>query len=146
KIGLTISNGVGTDSATVTVSTVNSQPVANAGANQTVGTGSTVVLQGSGSHDVDGEGLTYFWTLTSQPPGSTAFIANFRTVSATFVADLAGTYVVQLVVNDGHTDSLPVTVTITASGNTQPVANAGPNQSVGVGALVQLDGSQSTDV
>ena len=144
-IGLTVSNGTGSDIATVMVSTVNSPPVADAGPNQTVGVGSTVILQGGGSHDVDGDPLTYVWTLLSQPRGSTAFIANFRSVSPTFVADLAGAYVVQLVVNDGHVDSLPATVTI-SSGNTKPVANAGPNQTVPVGALVQLDGSQSTDV
>src|SRR5271166_17671 len=121
-------------------------PVANAGANQSVAVDATVVLDGSGSHDADGDPLTYFWTLLSAPRGSAAFIANFRSVSATFVADQAGAYVVQLVVNDGHTDSLPATVTITTGANTPPVANAGPNQSVGVGALVQLDGSHSTDV
>ena len=144
-ISLTVSNGTGSDSATVMVSTGNSPPVADAGPNQSVAVGATVVLQGNGSHDVDGDPLTYVWTLLSQPRGSTAFLSNFRSVSPTFVADQAGTYVVQLVVNDGHTDSLPATVMI-SSGNTPPVANAGPNQVVPVGTLVQLDGSQSTDV
>ena len=145
-ISLTVNNGTGTDSTTVTVSTGNTPPVANAGANQTVAVGATVVLDGSGSHDADGDPLTYFWTLLSAPRGSAAFIANFRSVSSTFVADQAGSYVVQLVVNDGQVDSVPATVTITTAANTPPVANAGPNQTVGVGALVHLDGSQSTDV
>ena len=144
-ISLTVNNETGTDSATVTVSTGNTAPVANAGVNQSVAVGATVLLEGNGSHDVDGDPLTYSWTLLSTPRGSTAFIANFRSVSPTFVADHAGTYVVQLVVNDGHTNSVPATVTI-SSGNTPPVANAGPNQTVSSGALVQLDGSQSTDV
>ena len=34
-------------------------------------------------------------------------------VNPTFVADVAGSYVAQLVVNDGNVDSAPDTVTIT---------------------------------
>ena len=39
---LTVTDGFGSDSANVTISTVNSVPVANAGPNQTVALGSTV--------------------------------------------------------------------------------------------------------
>ena len=60
------------------------------------------------------------------------------------MADAVGDFVVSLVVNDGQTNSAPDTVTIAAS-NTAPVANAGPDQTVAIGALVQLDGSQSSD-
>ena len=45
---LTVSNGVGTDTASVTVSTTSSLPVANAGPNQTAKVGATVFLDGSG--------------------------------------------------------------------------------------------------
>ena len=102
-------------------------------------------LNGSGSSDVDGDALTYFWTLASRPDGSSAFIANVRSVTASLVADKAGVYIVQLVVNDGHVDSAPSTVRITTI-NTPPVANAGATQMVGAGDLVQLNGSGSTDV
>src|SRR5947209_1179571 len=50
---LTVSNGSGSSTASVTISTVNTPPVANAGPNQTVAVGSTVILNGSGSSDVD---------------------------------------------------------------------------------------------
>jgi len=144
-IKLVLSNGVGTDSATVTVSTINSPPVANAGSNQTVQVGSTVHLNGSNSSDVDGDPLTYLWSFKSTPANSAAVIFGAQSVMASFVADLPGTYVVQLVVNDGKVSSPASLVTITTA-NSPPVANAGPNQVVAIGAFVQLNGSGSTDV
>jgi len=144
-IALTVSNGTASSTSSVTVSTSNTKPVANAGPNQTVNIGSTVVLNGSGSSDVDGNPLTYAWTLTSKPTGSSAVLSGANTVSPTFVADRRGSYTAQLIVNDGTVDSNASTVTITVQGNTAPVANAGPNQSVNIGSLVQLNGSASTD-
>ena len=144
-IALTVKNGAGQDTATTKVSTGNSAPVSKAGADQTVSLGATVTLNGSGSSDVDGDPLSYFWTLVSQPAGSSAFIANFRSVTATFTADKPGTYVAQLVVNDGKLDSTASTVKITTS-NTPPVANPGQTQVANIGSLVQLNGSGSTDV
>ena len=144
-VTLTVSNGAAADSTTVTISTVNSPPVANAGPNQTVAVGALVTLNGSGSSDVDGDPLTYFWSLIAEPAGSSAELSSARNPSPTFVADKAGSYVAQLVVNDGTVNSAPATVRITTA-NTPPVANAGPNQTVTVGTLVQLNGSGSTDV
>ena len=89
------------------------RPVANAGPDQTVLVGQTVQLDGSGSSDADGDPLTFRWALTTRPAGSQATLAN-ATVNPTFVADVLGTYVAQLIVNDRQFDSLPVTVTISA--------------------------------
>lgn len=122
----------------------NTAPVANAGPNQTLALGTTVTLNGTASSDVDGNPLTYLWAFVSVPAGSGATLANPTTAKPTFLVDKAGQYVVQLVVNDGIVNSLPATVTI-ATSNTAPVANAGPNQTVAVGATVTLDGSGSTD-
>jgi hypothetical protein len=144
-VSLTVSNGRATSSASVTITTGNSAPVANAGPDQTVAVGSTVVLNGSGSSDVNGNTLKYVWTLIGAPTGSTATLSGATTVSPSFVADLAGEYTVQLIVNDGTTNSLPALVTISTS-NSAPVANAGPNQTVKTGTTVQLNGSNSTDV
>jgi len=144
-VSLTVGNGAGTDVATMSVSTVNSPPVANAGPARTVPLGALVTLNGSGSSDVDGDPLTYAWTLISIPPSSTAALAGANTVNPSFVADKRGDYLAQLIVNDGKANSTPSTVRITTE-NTPPVANAGPNQVVNVGSLVQLNGAGSTDV
>jgi RHS repeat-associated protein len=131
--------------ATVIISTTNSTPIANAGPSQTVPVSSTVHLDGRGSTDVDGDPLTYAWTITNKPSGSTAILSNPAPVNPTFVADLAGSYTAQLVVSDGHTASA-LSQTFISTTNSAPVANAGPNQLVIVGTTVQLDGSRSTDV
>jgi hypothetical protein len=55
-----------------------------------------------------------------------------------------GTYVAQLIVNDGTFDSPPDTVII-ATRKIAPVANAGPSRTVGVDSTVVLDGSASFD-
>ena len=94
---------------------VNTAPVANAGPDQEVAVEATVTLTGAASSDVNGNSLTYSWTLTSVPEGSTATLTGATTVGPTFVADLAGTYVASLVVNDGTVNSSPDTVSVVAS-------------------------------
>jgi RHS repeat-associated protein/uncharacterized repeat protein (TIGR01451 family) len=145
-VQLIVNDGlVDSSPATVTISTQNSPPVANAGPDQTITTGATVQLDGSRSTDVDGDALTYSWSLVSVPAGSTATLSNRAIVNPTFVADKKGTYTVQLVVNDGTFDSAPSQVSI-SDVNSPPVANAGPAQTVVSQTLITLDGSRSTDV
>lgn len=128
----------------VTITTDNTPPVADAGSDQTVAVNTTVMLNGAGSSDADGDPLTYSWSLTP-PAGSTAVLSDPTAINPTFVADIAGTYIAQLIVNDGSVNSLPDTTTISTS-NTQPVADAGVDQTVDVDTTVQLDGSGSFDV
>ncbi len=148
-VRLLVNDGVVSSTpATVTITTTpgNTAPVANAGPDQTVQLGAMVTLNGSGSNDVDGNPLTYQWAFVTVPTGSTAKLSSLTIVMPTFVADLAGQYVVKLLVNDGKVTSTQDTVTITTTGgNTTPVANAGPDQTVQVGATVTLNGSGSTD-
>ena len=54
---------------TVTISTENTPPVADAGPDQSAPVNTTVTLDGSGSSDVDGDTLTFEWTLVTQPTG-----------------------------------------------------------------------------
>ena len=93
-------------------------PVANAGPDQTVNIGALVHLTGSGSTDPNGFPLTYSWSLTTRPSGSTAVLSSATAVNPTFVADVAGTYVARLIVNNGFSSSAPDTVTVTAGGTT----------------------------
>ncbi|MGD9853038.1 MAG: PKD domain-containing protein [Nitrospirales bacterium] len=130
--------------STVLINTQNSKPVSHPGQDQTVSVGTSVTLDGSGSYDVDGQLLSYNWALISRPAGSVAHLSEPTTVHPTFVADLAGVFVAQLIVNDGTEDSLPATVTIT-TGNTPPIADAGIDQSVTVHSLVTLNGTGSQD-
>jgi RHS repeat-associated protein len=130
---------------TVRISTVNSAPVAKAGADATGVNGATITLDGSGSTDADGNALTYHWSLLAVPPGSAAALINQATVAPSFVIDISGEYVAQLIVNDGTVDSAADAVTITTL-NSRPIANAGTNQTAAFGQLIELDGSGSTDV
>ena len=135
-----------TDSApdTVMINTANSPPVANAGADQAAFVGTPITLNGSASSDVDGNPLSFRWSLTSRPAGSSATLSNETTVSPSFVIDAPGTYVAQLIVNDGTVDSVPDTVTISTV-SSRPLANAGPDQVVTAGTPVTLDGTASSD-
>ncbi|MEO8327800.1 MAG: PKD domain-containing protein, partial [Nitrospirota bacterium] len=99
---------------------------------------------GSGSHDVDGNSLTFQWSLIAKPTGSIATLSNSTSIQSTFRADLIGLYVAQLIVNDGMENSDPITVTIT-TGNRPPVADAGQDQNVPVFSLVTLNGNASND-
>ncbi len=136
-------DGAGTYSLTLSGATGNQAPVANAGPDQSVNAGDTVQLNGSASSDPNNDPLTYAWSFSSKPAASAATLTNATTATPTFVADVPGTYVVQLIVNDGTTNSTADTVQIHT--NAPPVANAGPDQTVPVGNLVQLDGSGSSD-
>jgi mono/diheme cytochrome c family protein len=124
----------------------NQPPVASAGPDVTIDVGESVMLDGSGSSDPEGEPLIYAWTL-EPPDGSTASLAGADTAMPSFTADVAGDYVAELTVDDGEltaTDTAIVTAS-EATVNQAPVADAGPDQTVEVGTTVTLDGTGSSD-
>jgi len=132
------------DEVTVTVNAVNQAPTADAGSDRTVQLGTVVTLDGSGSSDPNNDTLTYKWSQLSGPQITSA--SNIYTAKPSFTANYTGTYVIQLIVNDGKVDSTPDTVTITVvSGNNAPIADAGNDSTVKVGTLVALDASGSLD-
>ncbi len=109
-----LTGGCGGGSGSGSDTTTNQTPVANAGLDQTVATGSLVTLDGSGSTDADGDALSYVWTMTDQPVGSMAGLSSSTVFDPSFTADVEGTYQLQLVVDDGEDASDPDTVLITA--------------------------------
>lgn len=127
----------------------NANPIANAGGSQNVATGGLVTLSGLGSSDPDRDPLTFAWSIVTKPATSTAAFTGANTATPTFVADVLGTYVCQLTVNDGRGGSSSARVTITATAavppGRPPVANAGADLTVQFGSPVLLDGRRSAD-
>ena len=99
----------------VTVSSLNLAPTADPGSEQAVLVNATATLDGLGSSDPDGHPLTYAWTLVGAPVGSTAILVDDTSAIASLTPDVAGDYVVELVVNDGFVSSAPSQVEITAA-------------------------------
>ncbi len=107
---------VGTASVTVEVTArPDTQPVADAGPARSA-SGCRVALNGSGSHDLDGDPLTFLWALVVQPPGSRAEIGDPESPQPFFYADRPGDYAVELTVHDGRVSSLPARVAIYVTG------------------------------
>jgi hypothetical protein len=99
---------------TITATYDNLPPVAEIAPAAGVTVGSHVKLDGSGSHDPNGDPLTWRWTLTP-PAGSSAALDDAAAFAPGFVADVAGNYLVTLVVSDGKLDSAPVSLTVRAT-------------------------------
>ncbi len=146
---LTVSNGAGataTDEVTVSVNNdpqINEAPVADAGINQTIASGSQVTLDGSASYDPDDDPLSFHWIA---PPG--LVLDNIHSISPTFITpafteDME--FYIGLVVNDGLADSDTTYVKLTVIADMSPVADAGPDQDVYGQAWVTLDGTGSFD-
>lgn len=133
---------VETLAATSSTTDANATPVAEAGADQTVFVGDRVQLDGSGSVDADGDPLAYLWSFASVPTGSQSVLSDPTVDNPFFSADMSGTYVVQLLVNDGHIDSLSDSVVITSN----TVASSSSSSSGGGGGGCMINGDiEKTD-
>ena len=115
-VELTVDDGESSDSDEVSVEVIaaNDVPVAYAGPDQTVNVGDTVQLNGNGSYDPDGDPLGYTWRFVSRAGGSSANLSSTTTEQPRFTADSAGTYVVELIVNDGSFTSDPDQIRVVA--------------------------------
>ena len=122
-IQLVVTDQGGLSSAPSLVSVAeNSPPTANAGADRIVLVGTVVQLAGSGA-DADDDPVTFAWTLSNAPAGSTSAISNSLLPNAAFVPDRAGVYVAQLIASDVLGSGEPDTVQITAITGTQNAEN-----------------------
>lgn len=131
---------------TVTATATNAPANADAGFDQTAVVGQPVTLEGRKSGDPDDDRITYLWSLLSGPAGSAATLTGATSVLSSFTPDLAGTYVVRLIVNDGTADSAPAEVrVVAASPNAPPMARAGKDRNGLTGSPVHLDGGASRD-
>ena len=129
------------DTDTVVVEIVNRPPVANAGPDAAVLKRSVVGLDGSSSADPDGDPLTIIW---SQAEGPAVALSGADTATPTFTPPTTGTYTFTLVVVDPFGKIGTDTVAITAT-NRAPLADAGPDATVGKHTAITLDGSTSAD-
>jgi hypothetical protein len=138
--------GAQSAAAQVKVSTANSNPVADAGPDQAITTIGTVVqLNGSTSYDPDGDTISYNWTLSQRPVGSSASLSSISAANPSFTADVHGDFVATLMVTDQFGAASSVDSVTISFNNLRPVANAGGNQAAFVGQAVQLNGSGSSD-
>jgi Secretion system C-terminal sorting domain/PKD domain len=148
---LTVTDNFGaTASATVRITVLpaaNVNPVANAGANQTITLPlDSVTLDGSGSTAPTGSITGYSWSEISGPATGTIENAGGSITTATNLAQ--GTYVFQLIVtaSGGGKDTDAVTITVNAAFHIPPIANAGTTQTLILPIdSTTLDGTGSTD-
>ena len=126
----------------------NVAPTALAGAGQSIRAGDTVSLNGSASFDDNtaSGALVYAWSFQSVPTGSTAALVDAGTATPSFIADVAGSYVVELLVTDEQGVVSPPDSVIVSSDNQAPTSVATVDFGIAiVGATSVFDGSGSTD-
>jgi hypothetical protein len=146
-LGLTVSDKYTSsiaDFVQITVTT-NQTPLANAGNDKEVVTGSLLSLDGTKSNDPEEDQLFYHWTIVSKPLGSATMLSDTAYSKPVIQPDIAGEYLISLTVSDGINTSTTDEVKITAVNNLPPLALAGADQSTTEHLIVSLDGSDSYD-
>ncbi|MBI3014115.1 MAG: hypothetical protein HYY65_03395 [Candidatus Tectomicrobia bacterium] len=117
------------DEVQVVVEQVNHAPVANAGAPQTVHSGSLVTLDGTGSYDPDSDPITYQWVQTGGDPVVT--LTGATTPTPSFVAPpVSGTtsLIFELTVSDTlFSSTAAVSITVKNGPPVCGVASAVPS-------------------
>ena len=95
-------------------------PVVATGDAQTVVTGSFVQLDASGSSDPQGRLLTFHWSFIGRPLGSQTQLIDPGSAKTSFVADMAGEYMLNVTVSNSVRQN-EATVKVTAAACTKPV-------------------------
>jgi hypothetical protein len=99
--------------AAVIAADTDNRPVAVITGTLLVYVGHTVYLDGTESYDPAGGSIDYQWKLVYAPQGSDAVMTDETEAEASFTCDKVGVYQVQLIVNNGFSNSKPVDATIT---------------------------------
>ena len=89
------------------VNGLNRAPIADAGASRKLAEPGKAELDARGSFDPEGKDVRYQWAIVGQPAESKATLENATSQQAALVTDVAGRYVLSLVVNDGQESSRP---------------------------------------
>ncbi len=110
----------------------------------TVNIGTIVQLDSQGSSDPQGRQLTYDWSILQQPPGSAATLNNAHSVNPSFIADVAGKILVQLVVANSLLSSQPsqLMITVVDCGANPPVIGSLTATTQGLGVGVSFNPGQ----
>jgi uncharacterized membrane protein len=149
EVRLAVFDGALSDTDQVLISISNNPPVALAGDDRNVATGSPVSLDGSGSFDPEGDLITFSWENIGKPTNSgvdSNALSDRSLPNPVFTPDMDGIFTFRLVVNDGVADSTPDAVSITAeTANVPPNAMTAADFSSNLGQAVALDGSASVD-
>ena len=120
-------------------------PVANAGPDQVVTPGVSVLLDGTGSSDRDGRIKNYAWTMLSAPGTSTVGFEGSGPTPG-FTADAIGRYVFSLVVTDdaGNVSYPDVVEIVAVAPADRPIAHLETYGDLGIGLPITLDGRGSS--
>ena len=114
---------VGLDGKSVT--SLRPEPVADAGADQTVSAGATVTLTGTGTDSGGGTISSYLW---EQTVGPKVTLSSATSATTTFTAPAASTtltFLFTVTDNDGLSSSDDITVTVSAGAGPPPVDGGG---------------------
>lgn len=133
--------------------TPNRVPIANAGLDQTVSTGTKVYLNGDSSTDPDDDELTFQWVLSSYPVGGETTLYHVPNLTPSYDDDperlfyphSTGEYEAQLIVSDGESSSIADTIKIQAE-----FVNHAPAAGIllfsNIADVITLSGASSYDV
>jgi hypothetical protein len=122
----------------------NLPPVANAGDDMVTNPNILIQLNGRDSYDPDGSSVSYAWRVAEQPELANVTIKEPNIASPSVQLTVPGIYRFELAVTDASGATTQDTVQVEVNKeNVPPVAVPGAAQSVIVGDLVQLNGSQS---
>ena len=118
-------------------------------------TGYVVSLNGASSSDPGGSALSFAWTMTSKPAGSTAVVSNASAAVTQVTPDVLGDYVVKMSVTNasGVVSNYVATISVknrrplaAITSNASPVAlPSGPTVRLPVNTLTTLRGTASVD-